>query len=611
MIASVDIETEGLDARKFVCGTVVKDSSETAMVFKDKKLMWEYIKELGEKQRKRGKVLNLYAHNHAYDYYGYADLRDKRNVIYADRPFIVTRKGKYVHKERLKELEVIKFLDTWAIFKMSLAQLGEMIGIPKEDTPEELKTGDIKDLNLEIDVIPYMVNDAQICLKAIQFLKEKLKQEGIGVKRLMTIHQIAINALMTKIKKLPYDTKFFLEDKKKGITRKTFRATEIHEAYRGGRVECFKTGFIENVNYIDCNSLYPYCATLIPFPDLRTERKIFRPLEFLKLEQLLEKEGLSRVLLYNEDCEIGLMPIRTPVGNYFPKKDKYLIGTYTHIELRKALEEGYKILAVDWSVTFMRADHNPLKEVMNDLYEKRIRSENKFDYWFYKSIMNSSIGKMAQTRTGQEIIIDSVEKAEEYLKRNYEIIKGVKLDYMYANKDTSSKVKPYYAPIIPCFINALARCLMFDQYKKIPKEDLVYTDTDSILFIGDHIEKFPISQNIGEFKIEERDQKAIIYGRKTYMIGTEIKISGIRKRDVKPEDFEEGYITSKQMVGIKSSKDLDEVGSFKEEKRDLKEQLANHNKTDEMFKEEDLFIDDNIDDISYFLEFLPKHLNTS
>ena len=53
-------------------------------------------------------------------------------------------------------------------------------------------------------------------------------------------------------------------------------------------------------------------------------------------------------MIVNKNNDIGLIPIRTDTGNYFPKKNKYIIGTYTHIELEEAIKEGYEIIDIEY-----------------------------------------------------------------------------------------------------------------------------------------------------------------------------------------------------------------------------------------------------------------------
>ena len=95
-------------------------------------------------------------------------------------------------------------------------------------------------------------------------------------------------------------------------------------------------------------------------------------------------------------------------------------------------------------------------------------------------------------------------------------------------------------------------------------------------------------------------------GRKTYAIGNEIKVSGFRKKDVSMDDFNKGIITSKKMKTIKSSKDIKEVGGFVEETRDLNVQLENNREIEGIYREEKLFKDKDIIDISFFQEKLVK-----
>ena len=73
MIIAVDIETRGLDARKFLMACLIKDSGKKKF-FYDKSDLWEYIIELGKKEMRRGKALTVYSHNAQFDFYGYANI---------------------------------------------------------------------------------------------------------------------------------------------------------------------------------------------------------------------------------------------------------------------------------------------------------------------------------------------------------------------------------------------------------------------------------------------------------------------------------------------------------------------------------------------------------
>lgn len=597
MIIAVDIETKGLDATKFIMGCIVKEGHKKPEIFHKKEHMWNRIIEMGKAQRKKNKCLNVYAHNHNYDFHGYANLTDSNIKYFSMKPFIC---GYTIDNK-----ECIKFLDTLSIFKTNLKSLGTMVGHEKLEMPKELlnENATINE-SLKNEIMPYMVRDAEIVLKSVMWAKNKLKEESVGIKRLYTINQIAINYMLNEFRKV--ENKHIFWNANKGEVRRTFRREEIHSAYRGGRVECWKTGIFNNVTHVDFNSLYPYSAMVMKFPDLSSERKMWRPENNTEVD-FLKNIGISRVMLYNEHNEYGLIPIRTKFGNFYPKPKQYIIGTWTNEEIGHALLEGYKLIDVEWTIKFEEGQ-NPYKSIIPKLYQKRLNSKTEIENYFYKMVMNASFGKMAQTRLNQEIVIDSVEKADEYLKRNYEIMKGIKYDWIYRKKDTEFKPKKYYCPIIPTLINARARLIMYQYYKLIPINDLIYTDTDSIMFKGKHINKIPLSTDIGNFKIEHEKAKLILYGKKTYSINNNIKISGFNQKEMTEQDFENGVVTSKHMVSIKTTKDINQAGRFVTETRNLKAQENEYNTITKKLYEQKVLRDDNLEDVTHFVPKISKIL---
>ena len=98
--------------------------------------------------------------------------------------------------------------------------------------------------------------------------------------------------------------------------------------------------------------------------------------------------------------------------------------------------------------------------------------------------------------------------------------------------------KSYCCYILSAYTNAMARILMYDQYKKIPPEDLLYTDTDNIIFKGNYLNKYQIGTKMGEFKLIETNVNCNIIKEKALQIGTLIKISGLRKDQQTTENFQ-------------------------------------------------------------------------
>ena len=190
MITAVDIETEGLDATKFIMGSFVIQGKKKAFVTWDKEELWKEILVRGFSEAKRNKVLYVYAHNHAFDSAGYINLYDNNIVHLSNRPFIWTYRlskqmcemsGIPINKNA-KYKEIIKFLDTFNIYKMSLKKVGELVGMEKWETPSELlgemTVNNVKNLSKKKknEIEKYCVRDAQICIRAVEVAKELVNE---------------------------------------------------------------------------------------------------------------------------------------------------------------------------------------------------------------------------------------------------------------------------------------------------------------------------------------------------------------------------------------------------------------------------------------------------
>ena len=133
---------------------------------------------------------------------------------------------------------------------------------------------------------------------------------------------------------------FWKENKNELIKTYPEKAKQITEAYRGGRVQIFnQINENEKVTELDINSLYPYALANMDFPQLDTLKIQYRPLteHGLTIEEVVARIGVTKCMLYNENNNIGLLQIRTKYGRHYPKTGKYLIGTWTNIELKNPL----------------------------------------------------------------------------------------------------------------------------------------------------------------------------------------------------------------------------------------------------------------------------------
>ncbi len=635
MIIGVDIETQGLDATKFILGSVVRDDGKEK-VFLKKEEMKKYILDLGESQKRQGKTLTVLGFNHQYDFYGYMGVETKGLQIYCTEPFIagigkeiilyeggdyeeareakdkhnrseiIKTGNKYVVKKRK---DWIKFLDVYYLYpRMSLKKVGELIGLKKKEMPRELtfeteRTYDFWQLN---QIGRYCVRDAKITLMAYKRMKKKLEEKGLRLQKLYTTGQIGIKYVLKKIKESGRG-EHILTKSKDLKTHSTKYRNIIHSGNRGGRVEAFQTGYFESVTELDVNSLYPYACMNMEVPDLRTERMITRPLEIYELKDLLRLTGVSECLLINKKDDLGLLSVRKKEGNFYPKKGSVVVGAYNHIELRKALREGWEIKHVEKSVVYDKGE-NVFKPVFEEMYDNRMNEENEFDKYFWKNLMNNCIGKTAQRRTGKRVKIISVNDIDEYLAEGWDINRIIGFEAVMTKKEEFRK-KGFYMPIINGLVTSWAKCYMYDQYKKIRKKDLIYTDTDNIIFTGNYKKKFRIGSKIGWWKVKNEGADCRIYANKNYRVGENVRMAGVFRAKEKINEFERGVVSFKRMITLNTSPVISNVGKFRVEKRNLKKMMEDYNDKKELLEEEKVHIDEELhSDPRKYYELIRKHV---
>ncbi len=88
---------------------------------------------------------------------------------------------------------------------------------------------------------------------------------------------------------------------------------------------------------------------------------------------------------------------------------------------------------------------------------------------------------------------------------------------------------------LPAFTNYLhaayvlsyARILLFKYLKSVPADDLIYCDTDSVIFFCKNELPFPVNKNLGEMKLEAWGNRCTPFLPKTYIFGNSEKKNGL------------------------------------------------------------------------------------
>lgn len=499
-----DVETYGND-NKFLMGSIVGKNF--------KKVFWDYEqmkKFLLGSHKLRGSL--IFASNLGFDFLTIFDnVNDLKNF------HIILRDSNFISCRLLKK-NTYKFYDTMNFLKVSVKNLGEILGIPKLKKPECIgkkvtrysKNGQILE--------QYNIRDSYISYKFGEFMQSAYNSLGINIKS--TIASSSFNLFQCN-----YLKHNIIQPKREVLK-------EFFKAYYGGRTEAFYRGYIKNKYLYDINSLYPYVMYKYNYPNPNSLKYTKNP----TLDIINKYKGISL-------CEIKvsnklfypLLPHRFGDKLYFPIGK--FEGWHNHAELRKALEIGYKIKPI--KSYYYTQIFNPFKDFVYDLYNKRLYEKNKMMSLFWKINLNSLYGKFAQRLEQTELFfIDSQEDRDkitamleendkrdndgytqrykintlgiQYIERDGLLIDNSKIYFI---TDLENNKFPHFInPILSIYITGYARLELYDL---MVKHNAYYVDTDSIITDNHDIK---IGDKLGSLKKEIDIKNGIIIKPKLYYI---------------------------------------------------------------------------------------------
>ena len=373
---------------------------------------------------------------------------------------------------------------------LSLAALGEAIGLPKLETPASLTGEDISRYRWKCEkhevwecVECYAVRDAEIVYRYLQTLETTMSGWGLKLSA-----RIAANA-QAVWRALDQPTPIKLQDSK---CRRLGRA-----AYFGGRVETFMLGHLAPIWTADVVSMYPSVMRdgLFPCPDHMVWVAGIRP------DQLpLEHEGAAECTVYVPPCHVPPLPNSRKGERIFATGAQR--GTWMLSELRHALTQGCRILAVHqacWSTVSL----SPFSTFVNGLWELRAEYKRVGDprAQTIKVLLNSAYGRLGLRAGLRQDVIEPWDPRltmEDYARKATS--KPRKRDYSRNGSewpDTGVRMeliggKPFvrYGRGVPyehewvnvlwaAQITALAR-IKLHRYLIMQGESIVYCDTDSV-----------------------------------------------------------------------------------------------------------------------------------
>ncbi len=358
--------------------------------------------------------------------------------------------------------------DTLRHWPMSVEAMGEYVGMRKS-----------RDY-LSDKVTPRLVSackrDTEITWKFVDMMLKQYKSLGLDIKPTLPSMALQLWRKTEGIEKLPR----FSDN-----IRERFR-----EGYYGGRVEVYRFGEIDGpVNHYDVNSLYPHVMADREYPDLSDWYKTSKP-DF-------SREGMARITIDMPYLPIPCLPVRSEIEILFPYGR--LSGAWTYPEIRQALEDGGKILGIDWAYEFPSVV-SPFKKYVRLCWENRRKSERgSLENIWWKLAGNSLYGKFGQ---GDTITL---------IHRNREFDTG--------------KPSQWSNVIWSAYITSYARLELLAWLRRA--KDVYYCDTDSV-FTPD---SFPVDDGIlGALKREGCYGKAQFFGNKVYVCDEKYKARGVSNK---------------------------------------------------------------------------------
>jgi len=423
---------------------------------------------------------------------------NRNNFIFMMKTYV--EDGELVRKPKntrdKKSYWPITMVDTMAYAPVSVESLGKIIGIPKMSHPgcfnripqnfEEWK-----------QLTDYCANDSLISRKTMEFFHDSFIKD-LKVKPRLTIASTAMDDFRRN----------HMTDPLKRMSDEDIEFSA--SGYFGALNGVFKRGMFDAVRhgkklyYHDVNNMYGSVMVDIKLP----HPNYMRHTHVDDMRYIINYEGMSKVdIACPATLKYPILPFRDdktkrviyPIGSW--------TGTFSHLILRKALEQGYQVKKVHSSL-YSTATIQPFKHI-KDYYmiRKQLKKEGNPLNEVYKLIINATYGKWGEMGKKNKRVIpvceaeigEIMESANVEEKNGYYFLDPPKEDY-----------KAHCNPLWAGYITDGAR-IKLNGY--MVSHDPYYVDTDSI--ICDHL--IEDSDELGRLKVEMIVDKAFFLRSKFYM----------------------------------------------------------------------------------------------
>ncbi|HEY6019220.1 MAG TPA: DNA polymerase [Candidatus Paceibacterota bacterium] len=469
---------------------------------------WDIVDHYSEDRQS----LCIFAQNFGFDLQvlgGFAAMRARgweiKSAIIDSPPFIVkARRGG----------QALLLLDWLNYFRGSLAESGELLGVPKLKMPEREAPFS--------DWTTYCRNDVLVLYRAVRKYLDFLSTYDMGTFA-QTLAGQSLNAYRHRF----MSSEIFIHTNS--------RAVELErECYYGGRVEMFRRNILppRTYTYLDINSAYPTVMRDGVFPTALRGMENSPSLERLST---LAKSHLLVAGVWVR-TEFPVLPKRQDGRLLFPVGEFYT--TLATPELLLALNRG---LVTSCDVLAYYDGENIFKSWVEEIYalrkDAKLRGDHMYDE-LLKRLMNSLFGKFGQRNYEWETI-DEHSAGPDHIWRQLDRDTGAiyTLRRLGGVLQIRRSVEEGFNSLvaIASHVTAAARVLLLGYIERAGWEHTYYCDTDSLIVDGSgaiRLRDYVNPTTLGALKIEGRSGKVRLGAPKNYTFGDKVKHKGRRKNAV-------------------------------------------------------------------------------
>lgn len=415
----------------------------------------------------------------------------------------------------------LEIIDSLGLLPMSLAKIGQAIGLEKGETPAKFCDEDHEDfgniMSITMSDIDYCLNDCDVLWQGIQSFFKVAKEVGYhGTTLPLTVGTLGAQMIAHDNVTSDYKPKLYVKKENSWKYKTIVGNPELDDICRkamvGGRTQVFVNTPVTVKSFgIDANSMYSAQQTneANSFPDFRAMKLCEKPAEMTD-EVFAKAEGCVYVEWErpNHD-QIGLLPHRNEDNSLDWTKESGK-SWITFPEYRVALAYGYKLtIIVDdeeagCAVVMGRLKNNPFP-TQKKLYDMRVAMQKAGDPREYAIKIKLSAGGFGKcVERNQDLLITTEESWAMWDDDwTFTAVSGDdELMYGYA-KSTEMKRADTTANIMGAYITAYARINLHSVGMQIGYEHLLYCDTDS----WKHTNSAVICPNegnaLGQWKLEQ------------------------------------------------------------------------------------------------------------